>query len=84
VDLLFLPVGAGPTIGSQQAATIVSELSLRWVVPMHYRTSRIGFFEPADEFLGLMDRVERLRGTHFEIGGLPAGEGPLAVVPAVP
>ena len=27
---------------------------------MHYRTPRIGFLEDAEEFLGLMDRVERL------------------------
>ncbi len=39
VDLLILPVGAGPTIGAEQAAEIVERLSPRWVVPMHYRTA---------------------------------------------
>lgn len=84
VDLLFLPVGAGPTIGAQQAATIVNDLNPRWVVPMHYRTPRIGFLEPADEFLGLMDRVERFETPHFETGGLPDEASPVAVVPAAP
>ncbi|MGN6816809.1 MAG: MBL fold metallo-hydrolase [Solirubrobacterales bacterium] len=84
VDLLFLPVGAGPTIGARQAATIVSELSPRWVFPMHYRTPRIGFLEPVDEFLGLMDQVEHLETPHFETSYLSAGGGPLIVVPAAP
>ena len=57
VDLAFLPVGGGPTIGAQQAPTIVNELDPRWVVPMHYRTPRVGFLEPADEFLELPRRA---------------------------
>jgi L-ascorbate metabolism protein UlaG (beta-lactamase superfamily) len=84
IDLLFLPVGAGPTIGAQQAATIVDELNPRWVVPMHYRTPRVGFLEPADEFLDLMGRVEHFDATHFETADLPGGEASIAVVPAVP
>ena len=51
VDLLIVPVGGGPTIGAEQAAAIVARLSPRWVVPMHYRTPRIGFLETADAFL---------------------------------
>ncbi|MGN6663962.1 MAG: MBL fold metallo-hydrolase [Solirubrobacterales bacterium] len=84
VDLLFLPVGAGPTIGARQAAEIVGELSPRWVVPMHYRTPRVGFLEPVDEFLDLMSGVERLKVPHFETGDLPAGDRPLTAVPAAP
>ncbi|HVY95574.1 MAG TPA: MBL fold metallo-hydrolase [Solirubrobacterales bacterium] len=84
VDLLLLPVGDGPTIGAERAAEIAAELRPRWVVPMHYRTHRTGFLEPADEFLGLMDRVERLGGTSFETGDLPDRGGTLTVVPAAP
>ncbi|MGN6216914.1 MAG: MBL fold metallo-hydrolase [Solirubrobacterales bacterium] len=84
IDLLFLPVGGGPTIGARQAAKIVEELSPRWVVPMHYRTPRIGFLEPADEFLGLIGRHARLDTTHFETADLPADDNPVAVVAAVP
>ncbi len=84
VDLLFLPVGAGPTIGAAQAAEITAELRPRWMVPMHYRTHRTGFLEPVDDFLGLMDRVEQLEEASFETAALPDGEGTLVVVPAAP
>ncbi len=83
VDLMFLPVGAGPTIGAEQAASIVERLSPRWVVPMHYRTPRIGFLEPADGFLDRMPHVQRVEDTGFDTDSLSADE-PLVVVPAVP
>ena len=84
VDLMFLPVGAGPTIGAEQAAAIVDRLGPRWVVPMHYRTHRIGFLEPADAFLEKMPHVERLTETGFDTDALPSDDRPRAVVPAVP
>jgi L-ascorbate metabolism protein UlaG (beta-lactamase superfamily) len=84
VDLVFLPVGAGPTIGAEQAAAIVERLSPRWVVPMHYRTHRIGFLEPADAFLERMPHVQRLDEVGFDTDALAADERPLVVVPAVP
>jgi L-ascorbate metabolism protein UlaG (beta-lactamase superfamily) len=84
VEMAFLPVGGGPTIGATQAAAIVEQLSPRWVVPMHYRTPRIGFLEPADEFLGLIASVERFDGPRFDTAALPATEGPVALVPAAP
>lgn len=84
VDLLILPVGGGPTIGAQQAALIVERLSPRWVVPMHYRTPRIGFLETADDFLESFEHVERLSQSTFDTESLPAQDGPLVVVPAAP
>jgi L-ascorbate metabolism protein UlaG (beta-lactamase superfamily) len=84
VDLLFIPVGGGPTIGAEQAAAIVTTVAPRWVVPMHYRTPRIGFLETADAFIELSERVERLPGAAFETSGLPDADGPLLVVPEVP
>lgn len=83
VDLMFLPIGDGPTIGAEQAATIVELLRPRWVVPMHYRTHRIGFLEPADAFLERMPHVHRLDETGFDSDAL-SGDQPLVVVPAVP
>lgn len=84
VDLLFIPVGGGPTIGSQGAHSIIERLSPRWVVPMHYRTERTNFLDTADEFLASADRVERLPGSSFETAELPAHDGPLIVVPVAP
>jgi L-ascorbate metabolism protein UlaG (beta-lactamase superfamily) len=80
VDLLFLPVGGGPTIGADGAAAVAERLSPRWVVPMHYRTPRISFLETADTFLERMDRVARLDSPRFDTGSLDGG----VVVPAAP
>jgi L-ascorbate metabolism protein UlaG (beta-lactamase superfamily) len=84
VDLLILPVGGGPTIGAEGAAAIVQRLAPRWVVPMHYRTPRIGFLETAEAFLERHPGAHRLERPAFETDELPAAEGPLVVVPAAP
>jgi L-ascorbate metabolism protein UlaG (beta-lactamase superfamily) len=83
VDLLFIPVGAGPTIGGAQAAEIAQRLGARWIVPMHYRTEKIRFLEPADDFLTRFDHVARLEAPRFDTAELP-DERPLVVVPAAP
>jgi L-ascorbate metabolism protein UlaG (beta-lactamase superfamily) len=82
-DLVFLPVGAGPTIGPDQAALIVERLAPRWVVPMHYRTPRIGFLDPPEPFFERMPHVERVSETWFDTGSLD-GQPPLVVAPAPP
>lgn len=87
VDLLIVPVGGGPTVDDAQAYEIVSELKPRWVVPMHYRTEKIGFLEPADAFLERFgDNVHRASQPTVDTADLPAadGGGAVAVVPAVP
>jgi L-ascorbate metabolism protein UlaG (beta-lactamase superfamily) len=83
VDLLFIPVGGGPTIGAAQAEEIAGRLGARWIVPMHYRTARIGFLEPADDFLGRFDHVARLHAPRFDTAELP-DKRPLVIVPAAP
>lgn len=84
VDLLILPVGGGPTIGGEGAAAIVQRLAPRWVLPMHYRTPRIGFLEDAEDFLGRSPHVHRLDAPAFQTRDLPDVEGTLVVVPAAP
>ena len=85
IDLLFIPVGGGrPTIGPDVAAQIARRLQARWIVPMHYRTARVGFLEPPDAFFELFDRVEHVDEPRFELEALPGGDGPLVVVPAAP
>ena len=49
-----------------------------------YRTDRIDFLEPVDAFAQRAARVERLASPTFETEALPAGEGPLVVIPAPP
>ncbi len=84
IDLLFVPVGGGPTLGGAAAAELARELDPTWVVPMHYRTPKISFLETEEEFLEAIGRGERLDQPHFNTDDLPSGESPLAVVPAVP
>jgi L-ascorbate metabolism protein UlaG (beta-lactamase superfamily) len=68
VDVLFLPVGGGPTIGGDGAAALVRELAPRLVVPMHYRTEAVNFLEPPDAFLeALGTRVERPAESEAEL-----------------
>jgi len=68
----------------EQAAAIVDRISPRWVVPMHYRTPRIGFLETADAFLEGQAYVERLQGSVFDTAALPVQDDAVAVVPAAP
>jgi L-ascorbate metabolism protein UlaG (beta-lactamase superfamily) len=79
VDLLIVPVGAGPTIGPDTAYEIAQTLAAKWVIPMHYRTERVNFLEPADAFLEKFEQVSRVASA-FELESLPPG----AVVPAAP
>ncbi len=67
VDLVFLPVGGGPTIGAAAAAVIVCDLAPAYAVPMHYRTPAIDFLEPPDAFLALFDDVDRLEGPEWTV-----------------
>jgi L-ascorbate metabolism protein UlaG (beta-lactamase superfamily) len=83
-DLLFVPVGSGPTIDGRTAAELASRLGATWVVPMHYRTPRIGFLETEEGFVAAMPAVERLDSPSFETADLPLNARPLAVVPAAP
>jgi L-ascorbate metabolism protein UlaG (beta-lactamase superfamily) len=84
VDLAFLPVGGGPTIGGELAAAIAAQIGARWVVPMHYRTHRTDFLEPADGFLGRIRDVHRPQAATFDTDALPVAGGPVAVVPDAP
>jgi hypothetical protein len=62
---------------------IIERLGPRWVVPMHYRTPRIGFLDPVDPFLERMAHVEHVDEPAFDTASLD-GDRPLVIVPAVP
>jgi len=79
VDVLFLPVGGGPTVGGERAAAIVRELAPRLVVPMHYRTERLNFLDPPNAFLDALGWTV----TQADSAGIDSdGEG--VALPAVP
>ncbi|HEX4034443.1 MAG TPA: MBL fold metallo-hydrolase [Solirubrobacteraceae bacterium] len=82
VDVLLIPVGGGPTIGDEAAAAITAQLAPRWVLPMHYRTNRIDFLEPADAFIARMPQAARLPAGPFALPD--AAESSVVVVPDAP
>jgi L-ascorbate metabolism protein UlaG (beta-lactamase superfamily) len=84
VDLLFVPVGGGPTIGADQAADIAATTSARITVPMHYRTERIDFLEPVDAFAAQARHVVRLDTASFDTDQAGGDDGPVVVIPAAP
>jgi L-ascorbate metabolism protein UlaG (beta-lactamase superfamily) len=85
VDLVFLPIGGGPTIGGTQAAEIAHSLGVAWAVPMHYRTPRINFLEDEERFAAGFSQVMRFEEPSFETDELERVEGaPIALVPAAP
>ncbi len=59
VDVLFIPVGGGPTIGGEGAADVVRAIAPRVVVPMHYRTAAVNFLDPPDEFIAALGMPSR-------------------------
>ncbi|HET8528306.1 MAG TPA: MBL fold metallo-hydrolase [Gaiellaceae bacterium] len=78
VDILFVPVGGGPTIGGEPAAALVRELDPRLVVPMHYRTEAISFLDPPDAFLEALGRDVSHVDAEFDASATGV------VLPAVP
>jgi L-ascorbate metabolism protein UlaG (beta-lactamase superfamily) len=86
VDVLFLPVGGGPTVGGESAAAIVRALRPQLVVPMHYRTDAVNFLDPPDAFLDALGaRVERLDAAELDVAPfLTAADKPAVALLAVP
>ena len=80
VDLAFVPVGGGPTIGGSVAVATTRRLSARWAIPMHYRTDRVDFLEPADAFVEAMGVVHRAGATRTDTADLPRLPGTIAVL----
>jgi L-ascorbate metabolism protein UlaG (beta-lactamase superfamily) len=71
IDVLFVPVGGGFTIGGAQAAELARELSPRLIVPMHYRTPALDFLEGPEQFLeSVSGRVERTGASEIEAESL--------------
>jgi L-ascorbate metabolism protein UlaG (beta-lactamase superfamily) len=86
VDVLFLPVGGGPTVGGEAAAAIVRALRPRLVIAMHYRTEAVNFLDPPDAFVdGLGARVERPGESALEAGNfLGTVDQPVVALLAAP
>lgn len=69
VDILFIPVGGYYTIDAQDAAMIVSVLSPRVTIPMHYRGEGFGYdvIDTVDAFVRLAGKVQQFDTNEIEI-----------------
>jgi L-ascorbate metabolism protein UlaG (beta-lactamase superfamily) len=83
IDVLFIPVGGGPTIDAAQAATITRMLQPRWVVPMHYGNEYVDFVAPPDAFLAEFESVTSFDTSAADLAAAPA-DGALHVVHLAP
>jgi L-ascorbate metabolism protein UlaG (beta-lactamase superfamily) len=85
IDLLFVPIGGLATIDGRAAADLVGILQPSWVVPMHYRTPAISFFDPIDGFLAAVKgEVVALDRATFDTSDVAPEGGRMIVVPAPP
>jgi L-ascorbate metabolism protein UlaG (beta-lactamase superfamily) len=74
IDVLFLPAGAGPTVGGEAAAEIVRQLRPRVTIPMHYGNEAVDFLDPPDAFLEALGApVERLDANAADVAELKDG-----------
>ena len=78
VEVVFIPVGGHYTIGADEAAALVNRLpSLRVVIPMHYKTDRLGDnfpIAPVEDFARLVQNVKRVGSSEVALSreSLPA------------
>ncbi|MDZ7860863.1 MAG: MBL fold metallo-hydrolase [Candidatus Krumholzibacteriota bacterium] len=68
VDIMMIPVGGYFTIDAAEAHWIVEEFSPKIVIPMHFKTEKVGFpIESVDKFLELENNVEKTGGSELDI-----------------
>jgi L-ascorbate metabolism protein UlaG (beta-lactamase superfamily) len=81
VDVLFIPVGGHFTIDAKTAADLVASFNPRVVIPMHFKTDKVGFpISPVDEFTKLMERVEEADESVFTVSKESLPDIPTVVV----
>lgn len=71
VDVLFVPVGGFYTIDADQATAVAEDLQAKLVIPMHYKTKKLGFdIDGVDKFLEGKERVKKQGSAEMEISHL--------------
>ncbi len=78
VEVVFIPVGGHYTIGAGEAAALLNRLpSLRVVIPMHYKTDRLGDdfpIAPVENFAGMVQNIKHIGSSEVALSreSLPA------------
>ncbi len=78
VEALLIPVGGHYTIGADEAAALLNRLpSLRVVIPMHYKTDRLGDdfpIAPVEDFARMVQNVKHIGSSEVALSreSLPA------------
>jgi L-ascorbate metabolism protein UlaG (beta-lactamase superfamily) len=68
VDIVFFPVGGGPTTPPAEGAALLHALAAKVLVPMHYRSNRISFLDPPEPFFAALGwTVDEVAGTEAEV-----------------
>lgn len=81
VDVLLTPIGGYYTIGPEEAKKAAEALAARVIIPMHYKTDALGFpIQPVDDFLKLMEHVDRAGSRTLEVDPDDLPEPPKVVV----
>lgn len=86
VDVLLIPVGGTFTIDAEEARQVVALLKPRLVIPMHYKTPKLGFaIAGVEEFLKLASGVKRTGQSEVAISAanLPEETETWVLVPAL-
>jgi Beta-lactamase superfamily domain len=81
IDVLFIPVGGGPTIDGREAAAVVDELTPGLVVPMHFATEAVDFIAGPEEFLSSVSgNVQRPDASEIEFDDFAGARDGTAIV----
>ncbi len=68
VDVLLVPVGGVYTIDAAEAHEVAGQLGARVVIPMHFKTAKLGFdIAPIDDFIADRPHVTRVGECEVEI-----------------
>jgi len=85
VDVLFLPVGGTYTLDAAAAHQLCEQVRPRVVIPMHYKTAKVGMpIVGVEDFLALRPSVRRMDSSEVELqpGQLPPPTETIVLEPA--
>jgi len=81
LDVALIPTGGTFTLGPQEAKELVEKITPRIVIPMHFKTEKLGFdIEGVESFLKGFSNVERANTSLLEVKKENLPQGPKIIV----